>query len=814
MSGKQREQWEPRPGNLPPETRRFIGRSAELTWLTAELSSGGEGRPLSLVGAGGVGKTGLALRAAGRAREAYPDGVWLVELSALRADGLVPLAVMEALGLADRTTGPATAAVLAWARDKRLLLILDSCEHLLAGCADLVADLTAAAPGVRVLATSRVRPGLPGERTLTVEPLPVSDPETGQPGDADALFAERAAAVVPGFALDAATRRQVAAVCRSLDGMPLAIELAAARLSGLTLGELESRLGARSARLDLLTADGDDDENLSRHHALRTTIGWSHELCAPLERLLWARLSVFAGSFTPEAATWVCAGGPLPADQVGEGLDRLVACSIVQPGRADPTRFRMLDTVREYGADWLRELGEEEAVRQRHRDHYRRLLRQAWAEWNTGRQVTWCERLLSEHANVRAAVHHALDGTDRPLALEMAANAGFLWRHCGPLRDARHVLERALAGEMPSGGGGGRGVVGGAPPGEGRVRGLAGDPPPGEAGSRGVAGDASSGDGRARGMAGGVSSGEAGSRGPAGDAPPGEASTPAKTGDVLPGEARIPAKTGDVPPGEPRTRASAGDVPPGEARTRALWALGATALFQGDLETLAACAGLAADSAREQGDPAARMGVRYLEGGWLVLCGRPAEAVPVLAAEPWPALREDGFGTAQLQTWLVLSYAHLMLGAPEAARAAAVRLRDACAQRGECWAGAFADYVIAQIDLAQGDAHAAARGLRTAIRKHDLMHNAVGLATALDTLAAASVALGDGTRAARLHGIAHRIWDLTGGEQMSSPDLIAARRACELGARGAIGDAAYDKEYAEGRTLPYEEALRYATGGT
>jgi predicted ATPase len=436
-----------RPGNLPSPTRSFIGRLEELGRLERELDPGaGTGRPVSLVGVGGVGKTRLALRAAGRIESAYPDGVWLVELSPLHTAGLVGLAVVEALRLSDRSTRPVTEVVAEWAEGKRLLLVLDSCEHVLADCVEFVEALLPLLPGLRVLLTSREPLGLPGERVLRLDPLPVT-------GDAVALFADRAAE--RGFTLDDTDRPAAEAVCRRLDGIPLAIELAAVRLGELTLDRLSGLLGRRlPSRLDLLAAR--EGEGPPRHQTLRTAIGWSHELCAPLERLLWARLSVFAGGFGASAAEEVCAGGPLPAGRIPGLLDRLVEQSIVSRHPTDPDRYRLLDTVREFGADWLRALGEEHTLRLRHRDHYRRLAREGCAEWNTGRQAAWCERVLTEHANLRAAMDCALTGPDGRVALAMASDIGFLWRHCGRLREAQHCLDRAL--------------MSGAPPGPDRVR--------------------------------------------------------------------------------------------------------------------------------------------------------------------------------------------------------------------------------------------------------------------------------------------------------------------------------------------------------
>ncbi|OQQ20106.1 hypothetical protein B0675_01830 [Streptomyces sp. M41(2017)] len=431
-----------RPGNLTPQTRSFIGRGEELDRLGQELDPGtGIARLVGVVGAGGVGKTGLALRAAARAEPHYPDGVWLVELSPLHTAGLVGLAVVEALGLSDRSTRPVTEVVAEWAAGKRLLLVLDSCEHVLADCVAFVEATLPALPGLRVLVTSREPLGLPGERVLPLDPLPVAD-------DAVTLFADRAAEA--GFTLDPADRPVAEAVCRRLDGIPLALELAAARLADLTLDQLSALLGERlPSRLDLLAArDGDGPP---RHQTLRTAIGWSHELCAPLERLLWARLSVFAGGFCERAAQDVCAGGPLPAGRIPGLLARLVEQSVVRRRRDDPSRYRLLDTVREFGADWLRALGEEHTVRLRHRDHYRRLARAGCAEWNTGRQAAWCERTLTEHANLRAAVDCALTEPDGPLALQTVADVAFLWRHCGALREARHCLDLVLGTDAPPG---------------------------------------------------------------------------------------------------------------------------------------------------------------------------------------------------------------------------------------------------------------------------------------------------------------------------------------------------------------------------
>ncbi|MFH8491021.1 ATP-binding protein [Streptomyces longisporoflavus] len=710
-------------GNLPSETRSFVGRQDELARLDVllrpddGLPEGGErrrdrndGRRLTtLLGPGGIGKTRLAVEAARRMRPAYPDGVWLVELSCLHDSGLtgpstLGLATMEALRVADQTTRPATEALAHWIADKQLLLVLDSCEHLLEDCAAFVDELRLA-PHVHILATSRRLLGLPGEQCLEVEPLPVNASCTATRDDAVTLFADRAAAVRSGFVLDETTRPVAVSVCRYLDGIPLAVELAAARLSTLSLTDLDDHLGTRTDHRLALLASDDGTEDPSRHQALRTTIGWSHELCAPRERLLWARLAVFTGGFDVDAAQEVCAGGPLTAGQVPVLLDELAAQSIVQRDhRTGTARFRMLDTVREYGAEWLRELGEKDAVRLRHREYYRRLARDGCAEWNTGRQVQWSARVLTDHANLRAAVDWSLDRPDRRAALEIAGTAGFLWRHCGHVRDAHHCLDRVLAT----------------------------------------------------------------------------------------------------------------DSPPGPDLLRALWTRGAGAIMQGDLDTAAEYGRRFAEAARQQEDPTVRSVSVFLTSGQLSLRGRPAEAIGPMSAAARLPVQDDWLGSAQIQTIGALAYAHLMAGDHAAARATAEEVRAECARRGEHWSRSTADVIVAMLDLARGDIASGVHNAARAVAAHGLLHSAGGLAAlALDTLASATVAAGEAHRAAELLGIAHRLWDRAGGRaQLNSPDLIAARQACERAIRDKIGDPAYEHSYEAGRAMSYEQGMSYATDTT
>ncbi|MEU7582609.1 NB-ARC domain-containing protein [Streptomyces sp. NPDC041068] len=434
--------------HLPSETTSFIGRTVELRSVEALLASD---RLVTLTGVGGVGKSRLALRAARRVAEAFPHGVHLVQLSPLREPSLLGNVLLEELGLVDQAAGPAEELVAQWLVDKRLLLVLDSCEHLVAACARVARTLLDTAPELRVLVTSRQPLGIAGERCYEVEPLPVAPPTaeaytgTGH-GDALALFADRAAASAPDFTLDGSRWASAAAVCHRLDGIPLAIELAAAQLSDHTIEQLDDRLQHRFEAL--IAQDGTHGNGTAppRHRTLRTTIGWSHELCEPLERLLWARLSVFVGGFEAHGARAVGAGGPLPADEVERLLEGLVAKSLVRR-RTDgsgPVRFSMLDTVREFGAQWLRELGEEDVARRRHRDFHRELVLRAEAEWLGPRQIAWYTRLSADHANLRTALEFSLSHGEGRTAQEMGGALWFFWFACGFAREGRHYLTRAL----------------------------------------------------------------------------------------------------------------------------------------------------------------------------------------------------------------------------------------------------------------------------------------------------------------------------------------------------------------------------------
>ncbi|WP_069763574.1 LuxR C-terminal-related transcriptional regulator [Streptomyces sp. LUP47B] len=466
-----------RAGHLPVETTSFVDRRGEQA-AGRELLS--RARLVTLTGPGGVGKTRLAARIAARAERTFPDGVRFVHLAGLRDPELVPLAVADALGLHDHSAGPPTDALVAHVRDHKVLLVLDNCEHLLRACARLAAALLRDTTGVRILATSRHRLGLTEENLLDVRPLPVPDPD-GDLSAADgypalALFADRAAAVVPGFALTGGNRAAVARLCRRLDGLPLAIELAAVRMRVLGVEQLLERL---DDRYRLLTSGS--PAALPRHRTLRAAVDWSHELCTAREQLVWARLSVPAGGFDLETAEAVCADGDLVhGADVLDAIAGLVDKSVLsrEPG-PDGVRYRLLDTLRHYGLEKLRGTdGEELATRRRHRDW---MLRRAGAceqAWFGPGQREIVARLRADQDNLRAALDFSLRqagepaGTPGPEApfgatvpggtsvigagpgaatradalagLRLAGTLWFYWHACGAPREGRYWAERAL----------------------------------------------------------------------------------------------------------------------------------------------------------------------------------------------------------------------------------------------------------------------------------------------------------------------------------------------------------------------------------
>ncbi|MFJ4788073.1 ATP-binding protein [Streptomyces sp. NPDC088794] len=411
-------------GNLPLELDAFVGRTAELAALARSLDAT---RLVTVTGAGGVGKSRLAVRAA--SRRAPRDGVWRVELAQVSDPDFVDYAVVDALGLTDHTTRPPRETLLAHLAERQLLLVLDGFEHLVDVCAELVGVLLREVPGLRVLAVGRRPLAVAGERVFPLAPL--------DEREAVELFLRRAAQQ----GLETADGPEVRELCRRLDGIPLAIELAAGRLRALPPEELLARL---DDRFRLLTGGGRDA--LPRHQTLRTAIGWSHELCTPEQRLLWARLAVFAGQFDLEAVEYVCSGHGLVADGVLDVLSELLAQSvIVREETSSGLRYRMLDTVRAYGADWLEATGDAARLRRRHRDWYLGLATWCELDWFSPRQAEVAVRVEAELPNLRSALEHCLtEPEEAHLGQYLAASLWFYWAGCGRLSEGRHWLEQVV----------------------------------------------------------------------------------------------------------------------------------------------------------------------------------------------------------------------------------------------------------------------------------------------------------------------------------------------------------------------------------
>ncbi|WP_326799947.1 LuxR C-terminal-related transcriptional regulator [Streptomyces sp. NBC_01808] len=418
-----------RGGELPVELTGFVGRTEEITLIRAELA---RSRLVTLAGPGGVGKSRTAMRAAAGLPARFPDGVWLAELSGLRDPELLLTSLAAVLELPEQPGMGTLDAMVAHLRERTLLIVLDTCEHLLDACAMVSDVLLREAPGVSVLATSRQPLDVPGERCLTIAPL--------DPADSLELFVQRAASVVPGFAVTDANREQLLALVGRLDGMPLALELAAVRLRAVPLAELASRL---DRRFEVLT--GGRRTAHTRHQTLRTAIGWSHELCTPHERLLWARLSVFAGPFDVSAAERVCAGGKLAREDVLPALIGLVDKSVVQRTGEDGDRYRLLDSIREYGADWLARAGDVEAVRERPLAFMREFGQRFWDELLTPAQLGLHAAVRDRIADIRLAMAYAYGTPERARdGLWLAAQLAPYWRAVGTLSEGRHRIDKGL----------------------------------------------------------------------------------------------------------------------------------------------------------------------------------------------------------------------------------------------------------------------------------------------------------------------------------------------------------------------------------
>ncbi|RFU43557.1 LuxR family transcriptional regulator [Actinomadura logoneensis] len=745
----------------------LVDRERELATVREQI---GHGRPVTLTGVGGVGKTRLALRAAQELRAAFPDGAWFVRIDEIRHPALLAHGVTAAMGVVDQPGRSQAEVLLGFLAARRALVVLDGCEHLREAVGDLVGMLREGAPDVRFIATARQALAMPGEYRLVVRPLPVpaeADCErlTFHPADlrrlsrieSVRLFAVRAAEAAPGFALTARNAAQVARLCRRLDGIPFAIELAAVRMREMPLDEVLGRLHDRFAVL------GAARPGLPRHQTLRTAIGWSHELCTPAERLLWARLSVFEDGFDGDAVGAVCADDRLPAGDVPALLARLVDKSILYLGdHDDGTRYRLLGTVREYGLGWLRLLGEERRMRRRHRDHYLEVARRVDRDWFGAHQFVLYRELLADLGNYRAAL--AYDGAgeaDRRAALDLAAALWPLWIVRGLTREGRYHLERVLAD----------------------------DPPPGPERAR------------ARCHLAWVAFARADVETACATAEAARREALDHDDQLLALRARMIAcvalGTSGTLPGE----AHASETSPGGS--------GGIGTFSG--EAVGGGTGARGAGGQEGSDALGNRGREPRPAS-----GDVAREAALVLTETLDAILASRAGRPDdLDPLLALGVIGLLLdrcGELDQAADLLVRAVELCAGHGDLWWWSHLDWILARVELRRNRPAEASGRARTALAIKLEFQDAMGAALQLEVLAAAAVALGGPVRAARLHGVAASVLRTATTPGLSLLALGDVHAEAERAARERLGDASYERERDAGAVLDEETAIAYALG--
>lgn len=432
--------------NLPAEVASFIGRERELAEIERRLPPA---RLLTLTGVGGCGKTRLALRAAADLAPRFPNGAWLIQLAPLADSALVPRAVATALGVRGAAGRPLLTTLATALASRRLLLVLDNCEHLIGACARLAETLLRACPHLQILATSREPLRISGEVTWRVPPLalpgagPFPELESLAQVEAVALFLDRARARRPDFILTHQTAPSVAAICRRLDGLPLGIELAAAQVGALAPKQIAARLG------DALRLLGGGSRTLPRQETLRATLDWSHALLSDAEQALLRRLAVFGGGFDVEAAEGACSGEGIAPAEVLALLTALVEKSLVEPQvQLAGARYRLLEPVRQYAWELLAEHGETGAVQRRHALYMLELAEAAEPGLMSGERGPWIERLAAEQDNLRAALawsRRSAEGSGGTVGLRLASALMWFWNLRGDVGEGLEWVEAALA---------------------------------------------------------------------------------------------------------------------------------------------------------------------------------------------------------------------------------------------------------------------------------------------------------------------------------------------------------------------------------
>jgi predicted ATPase/DNA-binding SARP family transcriptional activator len=795
--------------NLPTPVTSFVGRQAEVAEVRQLLggepqAEGSRPRLVTLTGSGGCGKTRLALQVARGVveQDSHPDGVWLVELGPVADPALVGQAVATTLNVRE-VPGQAVLQTLAGAlAERRLLLVLDNCEHLLDACAALADALLRACPGVQILATSQQALGMTGEVAYRVPSLAMPEGDAiagaGEGPEAAAalkamqgygavrLFVERARFGQPGFALSAQNAREVLAICRRLDGIPLAIELAAARLAVLSPSQLAERL---DDRFRLLTRG--NRAAPARHQTLRTLVDWSYGLLTPEERTLFDRLAVFAGGFSLEAAEAVCAGDGLDQEDILPLLSQLVEKSLVNAGEDVDARarFRLPETLREYARERLEGDPLVGATRERHAFFYTALAEAAYRALSGPDQGAWLDRLEREHDNLRAALRWRLDRGDARGALRLGAALGRFWAMRGYLREGRERLAEALA--LPDDG------APGAPPGLDRARALY---------SAGFLawrqGDAAA----ARPL---LESSVALAR---------HLGDPGTTAYGLFYLGLVPEFQGDYPAARAyfaESRSLFEEAGDRDGLALALFGLGNVARQEGDPDTARTLLERSLALFREVGNRRSlALPLGYL-GRVALRLGDPAGARARLeeALATWEELGEQWLIASVLDSLAEVARVEGDQTGAEALLDRSLTLWRALGSTGPQTQSAL--HQLGHVSLTLGRPEQAAALFRECLSRAREQGNKRHVAEALAGLAGVAAAAGDGEQAGRLFGAAEAL-RLGVGAALSPADAIDHQRAEEL-ARAAAGDRAYSAARRAGSGIELDsiidEALRGALAG-
>jgi predicted ATPase/DNA-binding CsgD family transcriptional regulator len=643
---------------------------------------------VTLTGIGGVGKTRLALQVAHQVRRSFPDDAWWVDLGALDQPMLVPATVEAGLGIQASSSRPPLDVLTEYLAGKHLLLVLDNCEQVVDACAVLVDALLRTAPDLRVLTTSRQPLGLSGEHIVVVPPFPVPDhvPDGAlnrlATNDAVNLFVSRAASVVADFQLDSDNASAVAAVCRRVDGLPLAIELAAAKLRAFSVDQVLARL---DERFQLLT--GGSRAALPRQQTLHGLIDWSYQLCTADEQLLWTRVSVFAGSFDLDAAEVVCGDDRLPPSTLLDALAGLVDKSVLlRNEHPSGVRYRLLESVRDFGRA---RLDDDIPLRRRHLDHYYRLMGRACDGLFSAEGPFWLGRIRSEHANLRAARSFSLSEAGEPDdGLELAALLWFAWRELGLFSEGRWWLDQLIA--------------------------TSNEPTP--------------------------------------------------------------------------------------SRARALWATGALAVLQGDVDVARVVLAESRCIAELTGDELSWAFAELFSGQLAQIEGQLDTAVRLLehAVDRLKALADPlGVAVALIR----LTNAASAMGDGDRAIRLGLELRDLCSAHSATLLTPSANALLAIEYWRQGDAESAVDEARKSAREYWTKGDLLGAALAFEVLAWAAAGRGDARKAVQILGAVDTVWRSAGAALFGYPHLMRHHDECVSACEHKLGEESFSRAWQDGARL-------------